>query len=88
MRAPFPPAMHVVSQVYWSTAKNNTECSVLKHFPGIGVKVGDSVSCVVGEDAFSPLVEDDHHVVVGPFVLCCLIVYSASDGPGYTCLLG
>lgn len=79
MRAPFPPvnepATHVVSHIYWSTAKDNTEFSMLKHFPGIGVvSLGDSVVYVVGKDTFSPLEKDDDLCVVCVFVLSCLIV--------------
>lgn len=47
----------------------------LKYFPGIGVKLGDSVFCVVGvKDMFSPLVKDNHFFVVCVFVLGCLVL--------------
>jgi len=60
MRVPSPPvnvpATHVVSWIYWYTAKNNTEFSILKYFPGIGVKLGSSVFYVVViKDMFSAL---------------------------------
>jgi len=46
----------VVSRIYWYTAKNNTEFSILKYFPGIGVKLGSSVFYVVViKDMFSAL---------------------------------
>ena len=60
----------MVPQIYWYTTKNNTEFFVLKYFPGIGVKLGDSVLYVVGiEDVFSPLVKDNHLCVVCVCVL-------------------
>lgn len=68
MRAPFPPgkepATPVVSHIYGSTSKDNTDFSMLKHIPGIGVILGDGVVFVVGKDTFSPLVKDDDIWVV------------------------
>lgn len=78
MRAPFPPvnepATHVVSHIDWSTSKDSTEFSMVKHFPGRGVSLGESVVYVVGKDTFSPLVKDDDLCVVCVFVLSCFIV--------------
>lgn len=47
----------------------------LKYFPGIGVKLGDSVFRVVGiKGMFSPLVKDNHLFVICVFVLGCLVL--------------
>lgn len=71
------PATHVVSHVDWCTSKDNTEFSMVKHFPGIGISLGDGVVCVVGKDMFSPWVKDDDLCVVCVLVvIICFIVWS------------
>lgn len=54
------PAIHVVAQISWYAAKDHTEFSMWKWLPGIGVKLGKSIFCVVGsKDMFSALVESN-----------------------------
>lgn len=74
MRAPSPPlnvqATHVVFPIHWYTTKNNTEFSILKYFPGIGVKPGNTIFYVVGiRDMYSALVKENHLFVPCVFVL-------------------
>lgn len=60
MRVPSILAIHVVAQISWYAAKDHTEFSTWKCLPGIGVKLGKSIFCVVGsKDMFIALVESN-----------------------------
>lgn len=69
------PATHVVAQIHWYTTKNNAEFSMLKYFPGIGIKLGKSIFYVVGSKGMvSALVKDNHLLAPCMFVLDCLML--------------
>lgn len=54
------PAIPVVAQISWYAAKDHTEFSMWKWFPGIGENLGKSIFCMVGsKDMFSALVESN-----------------------------
>ena len=60
MRVPSILAINAVVHISWYAAKDHTEFSTWKYLPGIGVKLGKSIFCVVGsKDMFIALVESN-----------------------------